>query len=289
MDVNQRCRVVNNRTPRARALGNALREVRLSHEIGLRQFAKEVGRDPSLISRWETGDRTPNPTDVAQILGKLGVLGERYDQIIELAYGADDTRWLATTLPEQRAQLNALLDYESTASVITDVSPLLIPGLLQVEDYARTIMIEGGVPADDVSSRVTIRMGRREQFRNRAAARLVALIGEAALRQLIGTRAIMAEQCAFLQEMAARPDTEVRVVPFDSGWHPGLINASLLIESDTESTIVHLEVGDSGMFLHTKPDIVAYQKVSDIVSARAMNVEDSLALIALAKAGWESA
>jgi transcriptional regulator with XRE-family HTH domain len=289
MDVNQRCRVVNNRTPRARALGNALREVRLSHEIGLRQFAKEVGRDPSLISRWETGDRTPNPTDVAQLLGKLGVLGERYEQIIELAYGADDTRWLATTLPEQRAQLNALLDYESTASVITDVSPLLVPGLLQTEGYARSIMTDGGVPTDDISNRVTIRMGRREQFRNREAARLVALIGEAALRQMIGSPEIMADQLDFLLRMADRSDTDVRVVSFDRGWHPGLEGPALLIESETQPAVAHLEFHVSGLFLHTRSDVAAYRKAADTVCSRAMNVDDSLAIIALAKAGWESA
>ncbi|HEX3649561.1 MAG TPA: helix-turn-helix transcriptional regulator, partial [Pseudonocardiaceae bacterium] len=65
MNVNQRCKVVNNRTPRARALGNALREARLAQDIGLRQFAKALGRDAGLLSRWETGDRAPVPTDVA--------------------------------------------------------------------------------------------------------------------------------------------------------------------------------------------------------------------------------
>src|ERR1700743_2403489 len=121
MTDNPRCRLVNNRSPRARALGKALRDARLDKKLGLREFAKSLGRDPSLLSRWETGDRTPPPTEVAQILGNLRITGKRYDEIIELAHGADDPLWLATTLPEQRAQLAALLDFESTASVITDV------------------------------------------------------------------------------------------------------------------------------------------------------------------------
>ena len=99
MDVNQRCRVVNNRTPRSRALGNAIREVRTASGVGLRQFARDIGRDPSLLSRWETGDRTPSPTDVAQFLGKLGVTGHVFEEIIALAQSADETRWLATPVP----------------------------------------------------------------------------------------------------------------------------------------------------------------------------------------------
>lgn len=288
MDVNQRCRVVNNRTPRARALGNVLREVRLDHDIGLRQFAKDIGRDPSLLSRWETGDRSPTPTDVAQILGKLGITGDRYDEIIELAYGTDDARWLATTLPEQRLQLSALLDFERTASVITDISPLLIPGLLQTSDYARAMMTEGGVPAEEVSPRVAIRLGRREELNRRESVRFVALVGEAALRQLVGSQQIMVDQLTFLLEMASRANVEIQVVPFDSGWHPGLEGPALLIDSDTQPSVAHLEFHVSGLFLHTKADVVAYRQAADTVSTRAMNAEDSLALIALVKAGWES-
>lgn len=289
MDVNQRCRLVNNRTPRARALGNALREVRVAQKIGLREFARDIGRDPSLVSRWETGDRLPSPIEVAHVLGKLGVTGERYDEIIELASGTDDERWLATTLPEQRAQLAALLDFERTATVITDVSPLLIPGLLQTSDYARAIMTDGGLSHDETSMRVAVRMGRHEEFTRRDSTRLVALVGEAALRQLIGTATIMARQLGFLLEMAQRPDIELRVLPFDTGWHPGLVGTSILIESDAQPSVVYLEVGDSGLFLHAGHDFATYRRAADMVEACALDQEDSLAVIALAKAGWESA
>lgn len=289
MDVNQRCRLVNNRTPRARALGNALREVRVAQKIGLREFAKDIGRDPSLLSRWETGDRVPSPVEVAHVLGKLGVTGERYDEIIELASGADDERWLASTLPEQRAQLAALLDFERTATVITDVSPLLIPGLLQTSDYARAIMTDGGLPHDEASMRVAIRMGRREEFTSHESSRLVALVGEAVLRQLVGSVETMVAQLGFLLEIAERPDVELRIVPFDSGWHRGLSGSAILIDSDTQPAVVHIELPVSSLFLHASPDLLAYRKVADTVMARAMSPEDSTAVIALAKAGWESA
>jgi transcriptional regulator with XRE-family HTH domain len=288
MEVNQRCRSGNNRTPRTRALGNALREARLDRDIGLRQFAKDVGRDPSLLSRWETGDRTPNPTDVAQILGKLGVKGDRYDEIIELAYGTEDPRWLATSLPEQRAQLDALLDFERTANVVIDISPLLVPGLLQTGDYARTIMKEGGVPGDEINTRVAVRMGRREEFHRRESVRFNAFIGEAALRQIIGDRRIMADQMAFLLKMAQHPNVEIRVVPFDSGWHSGLIGPVLLVESETQPTVVHLELSESSLLLHSRRDISTYRRAADRVAVRAMSEEDSLAVIALVKSGWES-
>ncbi|HEX5401129.1 MAG TPA: helix-turn-helix transcriptional regulator [Pseudonocardiaceae bacterium] len=286
---NPRCRLVNNRSPRARALGKALRDARLDKKLGLREFAKSLGRDPSLLSRWETGDRTPPPTEVAQILGNLRITGRRYDEIIELAHGADDPLWLATTLPEQRAQLAALVDFENTASVITDVSPLLVPGLLQTRQYARVIMIAAGHGPDEVNNRVAIRMGRRDALTREDPVRMIAYVGEAALRQRIGSREIMAEQLAHLIELAARPNIEVRVMPFDSDWHPGLEGPVLLIESETEPPVAHLEVRDTGMFLHTWSDVGAYLGAAAKVAEQAMNTDDSMTVIALARAGWESA
>src|SRR2546430_13270741 len=85
------------RTPRARALGKALREAREETGRKLREFADEIGRDPGLLSRWETGERSPSSEQVAQILTKLGISGDRFEEIIALARATDEPRWLAIT------------------------------------------------------------------------------------------------------------------------------------------------------------------------------------------------
>jgi hypothetical protein len=172
--------------------------------------------------------------------------------------------------------------------VITDVSPLLIPGLVQTSDYARAIMTESSIPTDEIGTRVAVRMGRRDVLTRREPVRFVALIGEAALRQLVGSREIMAQQLSHLLDVAAWPNVEIRVTPFDSGWHPGLVGAALLIESETESSVVHLEEHSSGLFLHTRPDVTTYRRDADRVCAKALNAEDSSAVIALIRAEWES-
>ncbi|MGH3630401.1 MAG: Scr1 family TA system antitoxin-like transcriptional regulator [Sciscionella sp.] len=58
-----------------------------------------------------------------------------------------------------------------------------------------------------------------------------AYLGEAALRQRIGSRRIMADHLTHLLELARRQNIEIGVLPFDSGWHPGLEGPVLLIES----------------------------------------------------------
>jgi transcriptional regulator with XRE-family HTH domain len=101
------------RTPKARALGAALRQTREEKGLLLRELAAAIKRDMGVLSRWETGDRTPKPEQVAQILTKLDVNGDRYEDIMTLAYGTDESQWVAITLPEQRQQMAAYVDLEA--------------------------------------------------------------------------------------------------------------------------------------------------------------------------------
>lgn len=268
-------------TPKARALGSALREAREARALTLRDLGEQLGRDPGLLSRWETGKRIPKPTDVAQLLTNLGVNGEHYDEIIELTHGTDEPLWIATTLPEQRQQMAALLVFERSATTITQVAPLLIPGYLQTNDYARTIMSAGGVRPDEVETRVAVRIGRRDVITRKDPANLVALIGEAALRHVVGSHAVMVEQLRYLTEVAALDNVQLLVVPFESGWQPALEGMFMLLESKEEtSPVVHLENRRSGLFLHEDEDVGSYRRAVDTVREVAMTPEESTGLIA---------
>jgi transcriptional regulator with XRE-family HTH domain len=267
------------RTPKGRALGKALREARQGQELTVRALAAQINRDPAVLSRWETGERTPKPENVARILTTLGVTGERYEEIIELAYGADDSSWVATSLPAQQQQLAALLDFEQSATSIVEVSPLLVPGLLQTSDYMRAVMIGARVQGGELARRVAVRIERREVLTRPEPARFTALVGQAALFQVIGSRDVLAAQLRFVLDMARRPNVEFRVIRYDSGWHPGLEGPFLLIESG-QGTVVHLENRKSGLFLHEDADVEAYRSATEMVRNVAMSAAESVRFVA---------
>ncbi|HEV8555808.1 MAG TPA: helix-turn-helix transcriptional regulator [Actinophytocola sp.] len=277
------------RTPKSRALGRALRQAREDNDLRLRDFAAKLGRDPGMLSRWETGERTPRPDQVAQILALLGVNGERYEEIIRLTEGTRASQWLALTLPEQREQLNTLVDLEQSATTITEASPLLIPGLLQITPYIRAIMTSGSVPPDETATRIAIRNGRKEVLKGHNPVRLVALVGEAALCQLIGSPEIMAEQLRYLLDAASWPNVDLRVIPFSTGWHPGLEGLFQLIESKNATPVVQLENRRSGLFLHEDDDIDPYRRAIEMMLRVALNHIDSTDLIARYANRWETA
>jgi transcriptional regulator with XRE-family HTH domain len=277
------CMTVTTRTPKARALGAELSRVRERAGITMRELARRLNLkhvDHSALSRYESGERSPKPEDVASILAVLGVDGEERDRIIDLSRDTDGPVWLAVSIPERQHQLAALLAFEGTATAITEVSPLLIPGLLQTADYARRIMVAGNVPATEIDTRVAVRVGRREALTRRNPVHLTALIGEPVLRQMIGDRQVMVDQLQHLLKLAALPNVELRIVPQSSGWHPGLEGPFAVHEFAKETPVVHLEVRGSALYLHQREDVAAYQEAANEVLRVAMSARDSVALIA---------
>lgn len=274
------CCMVRN-TPKALALGARLRAVREAKEPkqSQRDVAKKLGINSSVMSRYESGERPPGPEDVAAILAVLGVNGAERDEIVDLARDTGGTSWLAVSLPDQRAQLAALLDFEQMATRIVDVAPLLIPGLLQTASYARAIMREGEVPDDEVETRVAVRVGRRDILTRSEPTELLALVGEHALRAMIGSPRVMAEQMEHLLKMATLPNVDLRIVPVDSPWHPGSEGPFVVLSSESTS-LVHLENRRSGLFLQDDDDLSAYQEAVEKELTVALDAEQTAALIA---------
>lgn len=262
-------------TARGLALGAALREARVRAGHGnLTKFAGRLRRPAATVSRWETGQRMPRPEDVAQYLTILEITGETFEDIVSLTRDADSSSWLANSLPEQRRHLDALLRLERDATELTAVNPLMIPGWLQDQPYIRAIMTAGGVPEDEIESRILTRLGRREVL---SKARLTALIGQAALLQEIGGRQVLRGQLQYLLTVSEKID--LRVVPFSADWHPALEGAWSVIRS-ANGVVVYIEKRKSGLFLHEEADIDAYLGAVDSVRDVAMSPQDSVGLIA---------
>ncbi|MBB5160059.1 transcriptional regulator with XRE-family HTH domain [Saccharopolyspora phatthalungensis] len=243
-------------------------------------MAEQLGISHSAISRWETGARSPQPEDVASILAATGVNGAERSELLDLARGAGDPHWLSVQSGDRDRQMAALLEFERSAQRITDVAPLLIPGLLQTAEYARAIMVAAEVPTHEIETRVLVRVGRREVLTRREPANLLALVGEAAIRQEIGGRDVVLDQMHHLLNYAQMPTVDLRIVSSTAGWSPALEGPFVLIDFDDERPIVHVENRRAGLFFHEPDDIEAYRNAVDRVKSVAMSPADTTKLIA---------
>lgn len=236
------------------------------------------------LSHIESGRRAPNPEDTATILAHIGVTGAKREELLTLARAAADPNWVA---PGVGKALAALLEYERTAKVITEVNLALIPGLLQTWDYARTIMIRAGATAGEADHRVAVRMGRRDILERQAPVQFRALIGEFALRYPACGDQVMAEQLRHLLKWSKRENVDIGVIPIGSRWTPAHDGPFVLLEFERASPVVHLENYRCAVTLTDKRDVRDYQAAAENIRRAAMSPAATTGLIAELLNRWE--
>lgn len=269
-------------TPKTRAIGAELRRAREDSGLSARQLADKLGLSHTTIGRWEKGERAARPVDVATVLSALGADHVLREELVEMSRNSDGPQWVATGLPELRRQLAALLELERDAKKITSYSSVLIPGVLQTSSYARAIIGAGGVPEEDVEPRIAVRIGRRDALTRHAPppVELSAILDESALHRAVGGRRVMIEQLQFLLVAAEWPTVDLRVVPVEIDWHPGMEGPFVLVEGLAGEAVVQVENRRSALFFHESRDVEAYQQAAEWIRGRAMSPADSRRAIA---------
>lgn len=274
-------------TARSRGLGAEVRKLRKRAELRLEALADRCGWSRATLGRIEAGTKIPSETEIAIVLGTLGVKGYERARLLELARSAHQPHWWEIGYSGLPEQLVALVDFERTATRITDVSLALVPGLLQTADYARAIVGAGGVAGDGLESRVALRLGRQSILTRKDPTELHAILDESVLHRTIGGRAVMAEQLRHVVRMARRSNVTVRVVRFEAGAYVGLGGSQLLLEFQRQRAIVHLEHRRSSLFLDDPVETSPFFEAVPSLVRVALNPAESVDLIATRVAAME--
>ena len=194
-------------TVRQRRLAQALRELR--HEAGLTQdaVAARMGWHTSKLFRLENA-RSPRVDwlDVRELMDMYGVPSPHREALIQLAR---DARMMGWWTPYRDVFTGSYVALEDEASAMRLYCPELIPGLLQTEHYARTVIraVRPGYAEERVERRVTARLARQKALLNRAASpELRCVLNEAVLRRQVGDRHVMGAQLRALADAAGAAD-----------------------------------------------------------------------------------
>lgn len=265
-------------SPKARNLGAELRTLREEADVSANSLAQKVGIARGRLQRWENGQTVPAPAEVAAYLALIGVNGDERDRVLELAEDVDAGNWTTDDTSGARTELTTLIDVERTCTEMVNVAPLLIPGLIQTDEYIRAVMGNLG----DVENRVHLRLGRQNILtKRRNAPRLTVYIAEGVLREPIGGYAVMADQLHHILGMAERENIAVRAIPSRAhAMHPAHAGPFVLFRFPKASPIVHLEHYGSPSFLYKDKDVAVYERAEEILRTVAMSESDSVSLMA---------
>src|ERR1700737_5249597 len=130
---------------RLRRLAAQLRELREAAGLTQEDVSERTGKDRSTLYRLENAQQRPQRSTLIQLLDLYRVEDSRGSELLALLREAAQRGWLQqyrSELPEVYADF---IGFEDEARSISNYQSLLIPGLLQTEDYA-TALIHGPWP-----------------------------------------------------------------------------------------------------------------------------------------------
>jgi transcriptional regulator with XRE-family HTH domain len=263
-------------TLRGRLLGARLREKREAAGLKLVAAASLIKRRPSTLSRWETGDRLPHLADLFYALEVYGVRGAERDALMRVAQEAHEQQESPDVVSTAVADYDWLVRSAYRLEYFWDTA---LPGLLQTPDYAREVLKTWDPAAgrERIERTLAARMARQQRLAGEDALEVCAVLGEGALRAVVGGPEAMRAQLRHLLDCAALPTVELRVVPFTAGAHPGFAGPFAILRFPDGRDLVHVITRAGDIYAE---DAEPFAQALRRIKRAALGPRESVAMIA---------
>lgn len=252
-----------------------VRALREKRGISQDEVARRIGFSLSTVKNIESGYRVPTREQAALL-----------DEVFETAgtLGRLEARIRAAPIsPGFRPFVTA----EADARTLKTFQHTLVPGLLQTEDYARTLVeAYPGLSADEVAARVLARLERQRVLDTEEPPWFWAVVDEQVLRREIGGPAVMAAQLAKLAEFARRPRVTLQVLSA-ACTHTGLVGAFVIAEAAEHPVVAYLESVLGGQTVQDPGMVEMATVVFDTIRTDAFSRVESLELIEEGVRQWQ--
>jgi Domain of unknown function (DUF5753)/Helix-turn-helix domain len=179
--------------------------------------------------------------------------------------------------------LRLLIEMEATCQTYRSYRGMVLPGLLQIEDYTRSVLRAWRPsPTQEKIDRDTENRLARQRVLDDAERSFWFIVDEAALRRMVGTPEVMANQLDHLIALADRPNVELQVVPFDAGFYFGSAHDLTIFgyQARVAVQVVYLEHYDSDAYVQDPKRTAQYLSLWDHLMAAASGPEQSRRLLA---------
>ncbi|MGY0057976.1 helix-turn-helix domain-containing protein [Streptomyces sp. LZ34] len=260
-----------------RQLAARLRELREDAELTLAEVARQVEVSQGSLSRIETGDRGTTPLLAKALLDCYEVTDTTLREDLLDLVRADQAQkrpwWKKYATVVNTTQYGGYLTLESSATSLRTYQPLLVPGLLQTEAYAREIITEmrPDLSARQVQALVDVRMRRQEMLDTENAPTLWAVIDEAAIRRHIRSAEVARQQLERLVHASEHPRITIQFLPFTAGAHAGLYGSFMLMDFPAPTPeVVWVENLTNSVCFEDPGDVDRYIEVFDHLRSRAL-------------------
>jgi transcriptional regulator with XRE-family HTH domain len=269
-------------TARQRRLGGLLRRLRKAVGVSGPVLAGRLGISQSHLSRVELGEAVPTAELVDIWTQETGANHADRQAASDLAnaVAAEVVTWREAVARGLVALQREVIGAEAAAATMTAYVPVVVPGLMQTEEYATHLVAGDNPDRDDVAEAVAVRMQRQVILYSRAKT-LRWVIGEAGLRWRVGPPEVMAAQLDRLAALTVEPHLDVRVLPFERTgpvWHDHGFTI-LADRTDGEPNLVHLELLTGAVNITDQKEVAQYRAAYELLADLALRGAEAVPLI----------
>lgn len=271
-------------------LAEHLRSYRDATGLSQKDAADLLSWSVSKLQRVEAAAVGVSVTDAKALLQIYGVTDSAVvARFVEVAKVARKRDRFSHHRKHFTPEYNVLLAFEESATAIRSVSTFVLPGLLQIPDYARALL-RIRHSGDKLDGLIAARALRQKILTREHAPDFTFLVDEALLRRRIGGPTVLLAQLGHLRQMSELDNVELRIIPFDADAHLGLWEEFVImtipasrVTGEAQETIVYREAGDSEHLVRDDGEpgrrTAQHQQAFDEVSRQALDVEESRALM----------
>ncbi|MFJ2075389.1 Scr1 family TA system antitoxin-like transcriptional regulator [Streptomyces anulatus] len=191
------------------SFGLQLRQARDARGWTQDELAGRMGCSGTHVSAVETGRRSPTPRFARSVDRALGT-GDKFSRMVQ----AMKDLTMLEGFPEY-------VKYEGRAVEIRLYEVGIIPGLLQMPEYARVLadsaVRRGAITPEQADERVAFLAERQAALMRPNPPMLFVTMDESCIRRPVGGSDIMSAQLDRLMEFAEMPNTLLQVAPYEIG------------------------------------------------------------------------
>lgn len=272
---------------RPEGMATRLRALRVQAGMSGKELADANGWAQSKVSRIETGKQMPSAGDIEAWTAAVGAAADVVQELLALQ---EEGRIVNVTFRDRmrRGQLavqqsqNKLVE---EARLVRDFETAFIPGLLQVPDYTRRVLVEmiglHGVQVDDVDAAVAARMQRQQMLYDPGKS-FEFLITEPVLRWLLCPAPVMRAQLDRLQTVIGLEQVRFGIIPMgvELRWTPQ--NSVQMYVGEESVAAVETLIGQT---FHRGDEAEAYGRALDLLWEEAVTGDQARDLIIEATRG----
>ncbi|MFJ4923594.1 helix-turn-helix transcriptional regulator [Streptomyces sp. NPDC088725] len=173
----------------------------------------------------------------------------------------------------------ALIETEAISRY--DFEPLLIPGLLQTEDYARALFSSNSplMSEETIEQHVEARLGRQKLLTKTPLVETSFIIGEHALLGMAGSADVRRAQLQHILRQGSTRSIEIQIMPSEPGFHLGLNGAMVIMETLEHRQVGYIESQGAGFVITDPKQVSGFAVRYGKLRSQALNVKESARLI----------